>query len=188
MTKKRAARTAVKRPSRRGAPPVATAGASLKKISNEIAVRFETGKERQLRSILSAFGQLESYAQQRMAVLRLAPGIDPKTVSAALDGLRSRGLVEFTTPVFEDRASKTRQVLTDEIVLRLKPGTSPRVLAALKAAHGIEIGRRNEFEPSQYIVKVPNSSGTQTLDVARSLDQCDEVEFASPNFLTHIKR
>ena len=46
------------------------------------------------------------------------------------------------------------------------------------------VGKRNEFEPTQYIVKVPDTTGMRTLDVARSLDQQDDVEFACPNYLT----
>jgi hypothetical protein len=123
-----------------------------------------------------------------MVVLHRSSGVTAAKVQAALDDLQHVGLVEFVTPVLLDPESNTRQVLTDEIVLRLKPGRAERALAALKAEHGIEIGKRNKFEPSQYIVRVPKPSGTQTLDVARSLDRSDDVEFASPNFLTQIKR
>ena len=137
---------------------------------------------------LAPLGKVQTYSRQRMVVLELAAGQTSARLDAALNDLQAAGLLEFVTPVLLDRESNTRQVLTDEIVLRLKPGRTERTLDALKSAHGLEIGSRNEFEPSQYIVKVPKASGTATLDVARSLDQSDDVEFASPNFITQVKR
>ncbi len=160
----------------------------MKALANEMAARYRAGQEPKVRDALAPFGSLETYPLGRMIVLRQGPGVVKGTVHTVLDGLQRAKLIEFVTPVLVDRQSNARQVLTDEIVLRLKPGRGQRTLAALAAEHGVRIGRRNEFEPSQYIVKVPKPSGTQTLDVARSLDRSEDVEFASPNFLTEIKR
>ena len=181
--KRSQARRAVSTPrtARRSGPPP-------KRVPNEVAARYRAGGEQKVIDRLARFGRVEKYPLQRMVVLHRLPDVAAAKVQAALNDLQQAGLVEFVTPVLLDPDSHTRQVLTDEIVLRLKPGRTAHRLAALKAAHGIEIGQRNKFEPSQYIVKVPKPSGTQTLDVARSLDQSDDVEFASPNFLTQIKR
>ena len=138
--------------------------------------------------MLGTLGTLEAQPSSRLFILHLAPGISRTKVKAVLTTLQQNGAIEFATPVLRDAASDTRQVLTDEIVLRLKPGQPRRTLAEVKAEHGLTIGKRNEFEPRQYIVKVPRANGTLTLDVARSLDQRKDVEFASPNFLTTVKR
>lgn len=164
------------------------AATALKTVPNEMAARYGAGQEQKVREALAPCGRVESYPLQRMVVLQRAPGVTSAKVRSVLDNLRRLDLIEFVTPVLLDPDSRTRQVLTDEIVLRLKPGRSRRALNALTAAHGIEIDRRNKYEPSQYIVKVPKPFGTQTLDIARSLDRSDDVEFASPNFLTEIKR
>ena len=164
------------------------AATELKTVPNGIAARYRSGQDGAVRGALSPLGRVESYPQQRMIVLHRASGITAAKVRAVLDELQRAKLIAFVTPVLLDPDSRTRQVLTDEIVVRLKPGRGRRTLAALEAVHGIEIDRRNEFEPSQYIVKVPKPSGLQTLNVARSLDRSEDVEFASPNFLTEIKR
>jgi len=166
----------------RQAPP------APKVVRNEVAARYRTGQEAKVRRALAPLGTLETYPTQRMVVLKRAPGITSTVAQAALDELRRQKVVEFVTPVLRDPDTNTRQVLTNEIVVRMKPGRTRRTLAALGAPHGIAIARQNEFEPSQYIVTVAEPSGTQTLDVAKSLDSSDEVEFASPNFLTEIKR
>jgi hypothetical protein len=160
----------------------------LKTVPTEVAARYRAGRERAVTAALTPFGRVDTYPAQRMIVVHRSPHATASKVASTLEGLRQAGLVEFVAPVLIDSESGTRQVLTDEIVLRLKPGRTRRTLAALTAEHGIEIGQRNKYEPSQYIVKVPNPSGTQTLDVARSLHRSDDVEFASPNFLTEIKR
>jgi hypothetical protein len=161
---------------------------TLTKIPNEIAARYKTGQEKKACDALAPLGTVHTYPRQRMVVLEQSSSQTPAKVRSALQDLQAAGILEFVTPVLLDRESNTRQVLTDEIVVRLKPGRTERTLDALTAAHGLEIGSRNEFEPSQYIVKVPKPSGTTTLDVARTLDESDDVEFASPNFLTQVKR
>ena len=159
----------------------------MKTVPNELAIRYRIGQEEKARKALAPFGRIETHPLQRMLIVHQNPKTDRAKIGAALAELHRAKLIEFVTPVLTDPESKTRQVLTDEIVLRLKPGRTRRALAALAAEHGVRISRQNEFEPSQYIVTVAKPSGTQTLDVARSLEQADDVEFASPNYLTEIK-
>jgi len=161
----------------------------LKPIPNQVAVRYRKGKERKVSAALSKLGTVEDQRSVCMLILHRAPGVSQREVDSVLEELRERGAIDFTTAVLRDADSGARQVLTDEIVVRLKR-TAPqrRTLASLKAEHGVEIGKQNAYEPTQYIVKVPDPSGTNTLDVARSLDRCKAVEFASPNFLTDFKR
>jgi hypothetical protein len=170
-----------RRPSQSPAP-------SQKLIPGQVAVRYCDGQEQKVCQALGALGTLEAQPSSRLFILHRSPGVPSTRVKAALMTLQEEDAIEFATPVLRDAASDTRQVLTDEIVLRLKPGQPSRTLAAVTAEHGLTIGKRNEFEPRQYIVKVPRASGTQTLDVARSLDRRKDVEFASPNFLTTVKR
>ena len=162
---------------------------TLETMPNQVAVRYRAGQEKKVHERLAALGSIEDQPLSRILILHRNPSVTRRAVDAALEALEQEKLVEFATPVLRDSESGTRQVLTDEIVLRLKSGTAQqRTLARLKDTHGLEIGRRNEFEPAQYIVKVKQASGTHTLDVARSLDKRADVEFASPNFLTDIKR
>lgn len=154
-----------------------------------MAVRYRAGQAERVRERLAAFGEVEDQPQARLLILHRSASVPASAVNKAQNALQTEKLVEFATPVLRDGDSGLRMVLTDEIVLRLKVGhATQRTLATLKAEHGLTIGRRNEFEPQQYIVKVPQTSGTCTIDVARSLDRRDDVEFASPNFLTDIKR
>jgi hypothetical protein len=161
----------------------------LKTIPTQVAVRYRKGKEREVATALSALGTLEDQRTVCMVIVHRSPGVSQRDVDSVLDDLRERAAIDFATAVLRDAASGARQVLTDEIVVRLKRNAPQRqTLASLKAEHGLEIGKQNAYEPTQYIVKVPDPSGTNTLAVARSLDRCDKVEFASPNFLTDFKK
>ena len=161
----------------------------LKTIPDQLAVRYRAGRAQTVRARLAPFGKLEDQPLSRIMILQRTPSVTRRAVDAEIKALQDEKLVEFATPVMLDSQSGLRQVLTDEIVVRLKPGQpQQRTLATLKGEHGVKIGKRNEFERTQYIVKVPHASGTRTLDVARSLDQRADIEFASPNFLTDIKR
>lgn len=158
-------------------------------IPDQLAVRYLAGQADSVRSRLTALGKTEDQPLSCILILHRAAAATRQAVDAAIQALQDEHLVEFATPVMRDSATGLRQVLTDEIVVRLKSGQArQRTLATLEGEHGVRIGRRNEFEPTQYIVKVPHASGTRTIDVARSLDARDDVEFASPNFLTDISR
>lgn len=160
-----------------------------KTIPTQVAVRYRAGQAEKVREQLAALGSTEDQPLSRILILHRAPSVTRRAMETVLKALQDKKLVEFATPVMRDSDSGTRMVLTDEIVLRLKSGhATEHTLATLKAEHGLKIGRRNEYEPDQYIVKVPQTSGTHTIDVARSLDGLPDVEFASPNFLTAIKR
>jgi hypothetical protein len=168
--------------SRRRAP------ASPDIIKDQIAVRYCPGQDRKVREALEQVGRVEEQPSSQIFILHRSPGVSASTVARAIETLKKTSKIAFATPVLRDPESGTRQVLTDEITLRLKPGSASRALKALTAEHGVIVGKRNEFEPTQYIVKVPDTTGTRTLDVARSLDKRDDGEFASPNYLTDIKR
>jgi hypothetical protein len=157
-------------------------------VKDQIAIRYCPGQDRKVREALERVGRVEEQPSSQIFILHRNPNVSASKVATAIETLKKASKIAFATPVLRDRDSGTRQVLTDEIALRLKPGSASRALKALKAEHGVIVGKRSEFDPTQYIVKVPDTTGTRTLDVARSLDKRDDVEFACPNYLTGIKR
>jgi hypothetical protein len=155
----------------------------------QIALRYRAGAERKVRAALAGLGTVESYPAGDILILDRDPKVSAAEVRSAVKTLEKDGLVEFATPVLRDQHSDVRHFLTGEITLRLKSGASARkTLASLKMQHGIEVKRRNEFEPTQYVVSVPDPSGTRTREIARSLDRRSDVEFAAPNVITDIKK
>jgi len=163
--------------------------APKKARTGQIALRYCPGAEHKVRAALAALGGVESYRPDCILILHRGPKVSAADVRSAVKTLEKDGLVKFVTPVLRDQQSDARQILTGEITVRLKPGASARrTLASLKADYGVEVKRRNEFEPTQYILSVPDKSGTRTREIARSLDGRSDIEFAAPNFITDFKK
>jgi hypothetical protein len=157
--------------------------------TGQIALRYCAGAERKLRAALAGLGAIESYPAGGILILHTSSKVSDAGIRSRVRTLEKDGLVLFSTPVLRDPWSGARQVLTGEITLRLKPGECARqTLAALREQHGIRVKRRNQFEPTQYVVRVPDASCTRTREIARSLGRRRDVAFAVPNFITDIKR
>lgn len=156
-------------------------------IAGQIAVRWMPGAERKAVSSLAPLGRIEKHAASRVLVLHHHAPVS--RVRPVLERLIAGGVVDFVTPVLCEPSTGARQIPTDEIVVRLKSSEhAGRTIKSLSDAHGLQGVRRNEFDPAQYIVKISSSSGQATIKIARSLDRRDDVEFASPNVLTSLKR
>jgi hypothetical protein len=142
-----------------------------------------------VRAALAPLGTVEAYKPGGLLILHRGSKTSVAEVRSAVAALEKARLVEFVTPVTRDRDSDARQVLTGEITVRLKRGVrAKQALASLKAEHGLEVKCRNEFEPTQYILWVPDATAARTRDIARSLDRRSDVEFAAPNFVTDIRK
>ena len=129
--------------------------------TGQIALSYCAGAEHKVRAALGALGTIESYQPDNILILHKSATASAAEVRSAVRTLEKDGLVKFVTPVLRDQQSDARQILTGEITVRLKPGASARqTLASLKAEHGVEVKRRNEFEPTQYVLSVPDKSGT----------------------------
>jgi hypothetical protein len=157
-------------------------------IATQIALRYRATRLEHVRSSVAPYGSLEVHARSRILIVHRAASVPREALAATLRRLERAGDIEFASAVVRDPRTGLRQVLTDEIVVRLKPGTARQTLATLKAEHGLTVCRRNAYEPTQFVVRVPDASGMETLEVARSIDERDDVEYACPNFLTDIER
>ncbi|MBI3976300.1 MAG: hypothetical protein HY334_07905 [Armatimonadetes bacterium] len=154
-----------------------------------MALRWARGAHRSVRAAVRGLGRLREIPSERVLILEYSGAADRAAVEARLDQLRERGLVEFTAPVLRDKASRLRQIPTDEIVIRFHPGepTASR-LRSIQKRYGVTVARQNTFVPHQYVVKVDRPSGLRTLEVAKEIDASEDVEFAAPNFLSEVGR
>jgi len=152
-------------------------------------MRVAPSADEQVRGALSALGQIESYAPASLLILHANPDAAPKDVARVTDDLQREHLVEYVTPVLQDARTGSRQILTDEITVRLRPEAPQKgTLTDMRRAEGVSVAHRNEFVRTQYTLKVPKASGTRTLEVAKRLQKRADVEFAAPNYIVDIKR
>ncbi|MFL5732856.1 MAG: hypothetical protein ACJ78Q_06610 [Chloroflexia bacterium] len=157
-------------------------------LENSIAVRYCDGAEPTVREALGPDAKVQATEPQRLLV---ADFPDAASRDAALDRLLQlvdKGLVEFATPVLLDPSSQLRQIPTDEITVRFKSPLPEDQLKSFEQKYGVSVVRQNEFVPNQYIMKVARPVGLHTLDVANELNPEEDVEFATPNFISEYRR
>ena len=158
-------------------------------LANTIAVRYREGARDEIDKMLRPLGRVRSLDNQRLLIVE-SPGAQMR--SAAMKRVLasvSQGNLEFATPVLRDPDSRLHQILTDEITVRFKKPAVPKSqLRSLEQKFGVKVARRNEFVLNQFTVKLDRPKGLDTLRMASKWDAEDEIEFASPNFLSeHIR-
>lgn len=155
----------------------------------QLAVRVAPKATRRVQAALQALGHVEPYEPARMLILHKGPKVADATVKSVVESLLRDGLVQDVTPVLRDPRSGVRLIPTDEITVRFRPEAPVQgTLTDMRRTEGVSVARRNEFSPSQYVLRVPQPSGKRTLDIARRLEARDDVEFAAPNYISDIKR
>jgi len=174
-------RSAPRAGERRPAPP--------RSLPGQLAVRVAPKATKRVQAALSALGNVEPYDPAGMLILHKASKIADAAVNSVVASLLHQGLIQYVTPVLRDPRSGLRLIPTDEITVRFRPEVPVQgTLSDMRRTEGVSVARRNEFVPSQYVLRVPRTSGKRTLDIARRLDARHDVEFAAPNYISEIKR
>lgn len=158
-------------------------------LDNTIAVRYREGSRDEINKMLRSLGPVRSLDSQRLLIVE-SPKVQAQAaaVKRVIKSIGEAGL-EFATPLLRDPDTNLKQVLTDEITVRFKkPAVAKRQLRSLEQRFGVKVARQNEFVPNQFTIKLDRPKGLDTLRVASKLDAEEEIEFASPNFLSdHIR-
>lgn len=92
--------------------------------------------------------------------------------------------------VFREKASGLLRLVHKEIVCRVEPGTTAKRRDQILRKFGLEMRSRNAFVRTQYVVRAKGrkKTGAALVDVANSLQELDEIRFATPNFVSEFKR
>jgi hypothetical protein len=179
-----------KKPKAKRASPnresVRDAGGLAEELPGTYAVRCGDGREAEVRKAVGKLGDVHPIPKQDLLVVSFPDPDRQREGLERLHDLQDQGAVEFVTPVMLDPSSQLRQILTDEITVRFKrPGPPPE---RLQHDYGLTVARRNEFVPNQYVLRLERPRGLKTLEVAKALDAADDVEFASPNYISEHRR
>lgn len=159
----------------------------LQPVDDVVAVRYANSKE-ELREALSTFGTVKEVEPQQLLMVQLRSSSDKERVLDQVQSFIDTGAAESVVPVWRDEESQLLQVLTDEVTVRFKRALPKKEREQVEKKFGFTIARQNEFVPNQFVVKVPVSRGVDVLKVANDLDADDDVEFATPNFVSEHRR
>lgn len=177
------------RPARRTFYRSAARRVFVEPLDNTLAVRYREGARDEIDKMLRPLGRVRSLDKQRLLIVESPKAQRRSAAMKRVLASVSQGNLEFATPVLRDPDTRLRQILTDEITVRFKkPAVPDKQLRSLEQRFGVKVARRNEFVPNQFTMKLDRPKGLDTLRVASKLDAEDEIEFASPNFLSeHIR-
>jgi hypothetical protein len=160
---------------------------AVEPVKDTLVIGYETEQVDQIFPILQTLGQVENNPQLQVAIIQFANESQRLAGEALFHEWIKQGLITFVTPLLRDVNSQSHQILTNEITVRFVATPASAELVAVEQQYGVVIARQNEFVPNQYIVKVTQAEGLETLEVAQKLDTADGVVFATPNFISEHK-
>ncbi|MEE9587430.1 MAG: S8 family serine peptidase [Hyphomicrobiaceae bacterium] len=106
----------------------------------------------------------------------------------------SRSLVKAAGKVrpaiFREKESQLLRMVYKELTLRFRDGLSSRVRNQILRTHGLEVRRRGGFDRSLFVVHDPSRKilAQRVVEVSNDLMQLDDIEMASPNFVSEFPR
>ena len=160
----------------------------LEPLEDTYAVRYKKKAKAKVYGRLRSLGQVKDIESQDLYIVQIEDSTQRESALKQLQELMDSGLIEFITPVLRDKESQLMLILTDEITVRFRSRVPQKQLKSAEERYGFTVARQNEFVPNQFILKVAQPEGLHTLNVANELDATDEVEFATPNFISEYRR
>ncbi|WP_300366968.1 S8 family serine peptidase, partial [Hydrogenimonas sp.] len=101
-----------------------------------------------------------------------------------IERLNGSGTVRFSTPVFD--VPNGIYILTDEFVVKFKPGIDAREIERFIDENRVETVRKDYPLPGWYKLRFTSRSGANTFDVANRFYQSKLVEYAHPDFIEQL--
>lgn len=90
--------------------------------------------------------------------------------------------------IFRERASGLVRVSHREVVVRFRPRTTQTRRRKLLKERGLEERRVNSMVPDQVVAVDRRHEGPELLDLCNDYAECDDVVFATPNFVSEYRR
>ncbi len=97
-----------------------------------------------------------------------------------LDAFRASAQVQFVYPVLVNPATGRRLLLTDEIVVKLKPSATAEAVAS---AHGLVVAEQLWGTQDEFVLRLGNPKKQDPLAVANAVSGGSLVVWAEPNFV-----
>jgi subtilisin family serine protease len=108
----------------------------------------------------------------------------------ATAGAARAAVAEPAPSVFREKRSGLLRVVHKEIVLRFRRDVPEKTQEQILAKHRLMVRAKNRFVSRQLIVidEDRNRVGPELVDIANSCMELDEIEFATPNFVSEFIR
>lgn len=119
-----------------------------------------------------------------LELVALRPGMDEQRVMAMTRRLAAGAGVRYVSPVF--RVGEGELVLTDQVIVKFRPGLSRGEAEAIGALYECELVRisysKNPEDPHFHLFRAIDPSGDNPLTIANRFHEDRDVLYATPNF------
>jgi hypothetical protein len=163
---------------------------SLTRSPRELVVRLRSEDEPGPQRLLGLLGRGVIAGPRILAdgrafdLIILPAGAD---VSAALRQLRTDNQIEFAASVYYHAETRARLAPTDQIIVKMKPGTRSGEVDDLLATHGLAIAHGMIGTADEYILRMLRPGPDDPLRVSRALYETGRFEWVEPDFLQEIE-
>jgi subtilisin-like proprotein convertase family protein len=165
----------------------------LNRLSDSFAVRHKEGipsvsmgKKLSARVAFADVEESKEMPKHRIIIVTLPPSRHLADVKKSMKSLENDSDVEFIVPVYREALSGLRLIATDEITVRFKSNISQSEIEKFNEENEVEVIEQNRFVPNQYLLRVKNPK--DTLAIANKYQESSLTEFATPNFLSEVKK
>jgi subtilisin family serine protease len=161
----------------------------------EYAVQFQEGlNQKTRRAIIEAVSPLAEMTEkgktrnQAVITLKMEKAKEPAVIEEIIDTMKARSDVRWAAPVYTDGKTGSRMLITDQIVVKLKPGKDLASLAGLLQSYGLLLVKPMWGTQNEYVLRLLDPKAVNPLEAANALFESGLVEWAQPNFIQEYKR
>jgi len=160
---------------------------------DEVAIKFKKGVHRVIREnvIAPMSSDLEDISKSvdlhdNISLLRTKKGAQAESVINALSALKKRTEVNYANPVFV--TPDARMILTDEFIVKYRNDlTEEQIDRINNELGGIKV-KKAKWKKNTYILRVPETSGLNSLDMSNMYHQRAGIDYVHPNFIRILKK
>jgi hypothetical protein len=155
------------------------------------AVGYDKAQDTPLRQALQVVTPDRPEVRPAARLMMIVPLPNGKAkLASAWEQLRElvrKGIAQFATPRLRDSEGYGRYV-TDEVTVRFKKPPKKPELAAFTKQYNLSVIRQSIGSKETYLMKTSEPDWEQVLKHTSTMDADVRVEFASPNFLSEMRR
>jgi subtilisin family serine protease len=170
---------------------------ALLRSNRELAVGFRPGlPQARIDTAVKALPRVDIRRARRGAptggkelwVLPMELGTSAAEVETTLAAARGRAETEYAHPVLYEPHTRARVMLTDDVVVKLKPGRTLADLASAMRSAGLAESSRLPGTTDEFILRLDQPRSVNPLAAAQRLHDSGLVAWAQPDFVQSYRR
>jgi subtilisin family serine protease len=169
----------------------------LRRSNRELAVGFADGtSQSRVEAAVRALPRVDARRARRAGltggrelwVFPLASGATASELEATLRAVRGRADVEYAHPVLYQPETNARVMLTNDVVVKLRPGRTLSDLASAMRSVGLVQRDRLRGTTDEFILRMDRPGSMDALAAAQRLHDSGIVVWAQPDFVQGYQR